>query len=185
MKQNKLNNFYYAPANIYYILTYIFIINCFTSCGPKLDPEQKSINKFMSKFSRDIEKKHNLYTFGTGITRINSVHAICMDFQSNQLYSVEAARIQMVEVASKMLQEMNINKDLIEHLPTYPFTLKNINTGILCIDESLKTSSQLACVMLVNGNLSYLHYTATGALTTFYEETFEEALEIIGRACNS
>jgi hypothetical protein len=182
-------------------LLYICVVISF-SCNrnPRdisdIRPEYKLINLFSQK----LQKETGLVLCGYGInidSKPEKIENGVSDFSVNykifknrqDVISLEDARILISFVTESLLNEINSSNMVRPNLDVFPFTSDNLSVCIYFKDENqIELGKGISCVCLYKGKIRYERYEieeyrsvypSIGKHYVIYEETYQNALEIV------
>ena len=166
-----------------YIVSFLLI-----SASPHATQKHiKLINRFNTKFAKELKKEKSLYLFGYGGRMMFDVEEVFMSYQATQCVSLEEARRLFIEISEKYLARINGNEQLRPFLHNYPFTIDNLELSLGFKDVEGKFQNQVSFIMYSkrSGNIVYNSYnTETEMLDTIYEEPYEEAVRLVNNLDN-
>jgi hypothetical protein len=113
---------------------------------------------------------------------MEDIEKINIDLIGYKKLNISSARQLFVKEVLLLLNMINSNEEIRTHLHKYPFTIQDIFLGILFEDQfnELVEQPYIARVSIINESIYYGTYNKNnGMLTSFYNETFEEALQKI------
>ena len=151
--------------------------NFFTS--PEVPKKEIWKNQLILDFGKRVESRGlRLAGIGGGIDHdTGKLKYFIVEFGTDRLADVSAARIAFVTLMIDFLDIVNSQKGTQEHLSNYPATLNNIKLAILCMKSK---PGEIAHVFNLGNEISYYKNVdepchAREAL----EETYEEAKAIV------
>lgn len=148
-----------------------------------------ALANFTKKFIQLVSKDYGLSLFGSGVSFPVKIEYIFLSFQSPYCGEIKEARKLAIEIAHKMINEMNQDDKLLKYLSSSPATVKNVNLTIGFKDPNNdKTPGALDSVTVLGPRkkVFFSTYNKSGVmLETLHEETYEEAELIVQQATNS
>ena len=141
--------------------------------------------KIRRKTATQLEKEKGLWAIGTPGQMYNDIEEIGLEFEYFHLVNLEEARELLVYAIQVFLNNINSNKEVRPFLHNYPFTTKNIEIRIWISQKSGEDPplGNIEFIALRQNKLTY-QLTRTikpGPWPILYEETYEEALEALGK----
>ena len=158
----------------------IFIVLTQVSCN-KMSDGGKSLANFTSRFVKEISREYDLQCVGSGASFPVKIKSIIFSFQSNHCSNIATARKLAVEIAHKMIAQMNEDVDLLKYLSSNPASLEHVDL-IIGFKEADNIAGTLNSVMVIgtrNKMFFNIHNEAKTGLVTLHEETFDEAERIV------
>lgn len=137
-----------------------------------------------AQFERKMYKEKGLVTIGTGgggspyhkgLTRLS------ISFEDYKEVNVAEARRLVIECADRYLADINANEDLKKYLVPNPFTIKNVDIGVLFINKKTREFVSPPFVSTAKISKGELRYTIhdNELLKTIKRETYEDAVKIL------
>lgn len=110
---------------------------------------------------------------------MHDIRMMAMSFHFYHEVDLEEARELLVYVVTEYLSAINSNEKVRPYLHNYPFATKNIEIRIWIYepDGTYPPSDKIDYISSMNGLLEY--YTCSDPRQPIYEETYEEALQVI------
>ncbi|NGX56358.1 MAG: hypothetical protein K1060chlam5_00596 [Candidatus Anoxychlamydiales bacterium] len=169
-----------------------FIIIFFiTSCNvsvPKSNYYREGL-KFTLKTARQIEKDNNLELVSYGINNNgfgdspnwNGIHDFTFFYRKIELLNINEARKLLIKLVDETMRNINENGSIKEYLVEYPFKIENLDLGIVFKDKNRKTvfGKNIESCGLNNRKISYTIIPDDDSLMLTYEESYEDAVEIV------
>lgn len=175
-------------------LALISSLFAFSYCNAK-DSSEKNSNKYVpyvkkvtSEFIKEVKNESDLICSGTGGGMPYNVESIFVSFISLEPASINKARELELFCINKLLRIVNNSKKLRPYLSDYPFTYKNIDISIVFLDQSgdYHQDGEVSHVFRAKNKVFYYKKDPkTRKQVSSFEETFEEALEIINQKNDS
>lgn len=141
-------------------------------------PDIKMINKHINSFAAQEEKK-GFYLFGSGGEMMDNIKKVHLSFDLQKKVEVDEARVMLVEMTQKFMQQVNSDEKIRPYLENYPFTHLNTEFSISFKDSRhIYLQEGIALAMMVKDKIYYsISDSETGPFKHVYEETYAEALE--------
>ena len=139
-------------------------------------------NKVMHSYSKKVKKEKDLDAFGMGGELMTNVKSFSLTYVSERKLNIDEARPLIVECIEDLLKDINDYKEIRPYLNDYPFTVKNLEFGIMFMKPNgdIIRDGHLADVTSLNGKILYrIRPLNTNRFKKIYEETYEEALRIV------
>lgn len=169
---------------------------------------EKYVNEIVNNFVDDVKKKYALHCYGSGGSMPTDVEKIEVFFISYSKLTVDGARKMEVDAVQKLLHRINTHEKIRPYLREYPFDASRVNVSISFRAETdrwpldgsvalvflaknkifyeaaeMKMSSPVT-ISRVDDNNKWTTEVQPGeleeTLTPLLEETYEEALKIVG-----
>lgn len=159
------------------IITILFFSSC--SNPGHIREADRITNLFNKKM-----KVESLVLAGSGGALMDNIKEISLDFKKVQCVDIEQSRLIYVKNVQALLHLINSDEKVRPYLNNYPFTIENVDfTIIFCgLDDFFALPPYIAHVSSYgkNGIIHYSEYNAEkDNLKTVYEESYEEALNIV------
>lgn len=164
----------------------IVLVSCNKSASPPRNSEstekQRLANEVRLKTAILLKQNANLCPCGTMGQMLNKIEILGLSFYYYKSIDIVEGRKILINAVDTMIREINEEKKIHPFLSQYPFTEWNVDIKIFLWNPD-GTDVPLGSLCLVEaneGNLYYkVHHPQTQKLTTFYKETYEEALQRI------
>lgn len=170
------------------VICVLFTTILLSGCADRINSVDMAMLKFEDKFIRKVNKKYDLSTFAHGVGHENrKVKEVVLEFSSNSIINEADARKLIVKIANEMIHDMNQDENLLANMCDNPATIYNIELGVNFYPalSNRNNFKDLVSVDIIKGKLFYSKYVPNKwGLESCKEETFEEANEIVSRACN-
>lgn len=140
----------------------------------------RSVGSVTSKFTAEMQKKHQLKCVGSGGGGQNGINLLSLHFENESVLDLAEARILITDCAKEFLYSINTNENIRPHLLDYPFTSINVLL-MFTFRKHLKhpPPDKIAAISLCDGKIRYsICNPKTQHLQKIYEETYDEALQI-------
>lgn len=166
------------------IVFLLFLTSCYKS------DYINTTDLILAQQSKKICKEENMSVCGMGGAMMNKVTKVTVAFQAKRRVDIPEARRLIVKCVEKLRNALNSNDQIQAYLSPYPFSTNGVNISIMFLkdnDEFVDRSSSgllgnegVSAVIQVDGKVYYpSHNPRTQLLEDYYEETYEEALEIV------
>ena len=169
----------------YVIRTYFMVLLLLvqSSCTSASSPGSQALAKFQGLFAKEISQEYDLRIEGVGASFPVKIKSIIFSFQSNHCSNIATARKLAVEIAHKMIAQMNEDVDLLKYLSSNPASLEHVDLIIGFKDpDNGKTPGALDSVMVIGMRNKVVFNTYNEAktmLVPLHKETFDEAERIV------
>jgi hypothetical protein len=196
-------------VNVFIFLVFTFFIGLSLNSKENKSPQYiKYVDEIVRDFVKDMEKKYKLHCYGSGGSMPNDVEKIDVLFISYQKSSLDDARKIEVAAIQELLQRINNHEKIRPYLREYPFDTNRIGVSISFrtktdeypLDGSvasiflaqnkifyraaeMKMSDPITCTRLDRNNkptIRIIPGELEEELVPLFEETYEEALKIVG-----
>ncbi len=169
---------------------YLFLFSCLLlSCEKHqvdqtiaLSPNEKAVNKLLSRLAKDFEKKYNIRPIGTNVAMHGGiVRMLGLDFQVLGPLSQEQIRKILIKLVQKFLEEINSDLILRPFLEKYPFKIEDINI-ILFFNDSKGyeiDDPYFGVAEIDGGELSYKTLAKNDGILNFVNEIYESYEEAL------
>lgn len=177
--------------SIYFFLTFILL---FQSCGTKKDDCNTAAGRFIYKITREFAHKLepeglSLCGMGRAINHANlKTKSIGIDFQINEILTVEKARELIVQYVPLYLAALNADEELADCLDEVPFPMRRLSFAIDGKMLSPDDCQHVASVACYGEKIVYYSNDPDIKVEKFFrlhEETFEEAEHIVAAQSKS
>lgn len=198
-----------AHVKTFIFLVFILITGPKLNAKEKNQTEYlKCVDQIVADFDRDMEKKYELHFYGSGGSMPTDVEKIEVLFISYQQSTIDDARKMEVDGIQSLLQRINAHEKLRPYLREYPFKTDRVGLSISFRTEAddRPLDGSVALVFLAKNKIFYdaaeIQIEEPAPLTymneknevvkefigggpkekliPLMEETYEEALKIIG-----
>jgi len=141
-------------------------------------------NRVIKQTAEQLRSEKDLRAIGTVGQMMGDIQLLGVEFFYYHLVNLSEARELLVYASRVFLNNINENKEVRPYLHNYPFTEKNIEVKIWMHQPDGKEPPQgdIEVVSLRNGKMLY-RLTAPSQFAPWpvlHEETYEEALKIVG-----
>ena len=148
------------------------------------------VDRITSSYNKNLKKKHGLQVIGFGGAMMEDVEKINLHYVSYKRFNVQEARTLYFEIVKGLLEKVNADKKLRPFLHNYPFQIENLKISIRFEDSpGIRVPEEfVAYVSNIKNRVCYDKYVIDpnadhpvlrGKLTDLYEETYEEAVELL------
>lgn len=175
---------------------------------PKSHDYEKYVDEIVNDFVDDMEKKYELHCYGSGGSMPNDIEKINVLFAYYKKSTIDDARKMEVNAIQELLQRINAHEKIRPYLKEYPFGIDRVGVTISfrTITDGRLLDGSIAHVSI--GKRKIFYYTAEiqmeeptplsymneknevvkefigggprEKLVPLMEETYEEALKIVG-----
>lgn len=180
------------------IITALLIVIC-SACSNRSNQQEyiNIIDRVVGKKTRQICLEEDISLVGEGGAMMKSITMVSLTFNSFHEVDINEARRLCVRCVEELVEVINATEALQPHLSPYPFPSSKLDIGIMFRDKKKDSYFQYGCAYLGTGGVSlvfadngYIYYASynpkTKLLEPYYEETYEEALEMVNsrKVCN-
>ncbi len=176
------------------IVLSIIILLFFSGCDREnkmpeyqLSRGEELVNSILANAAKKIYKEYNIRPCGVGVSMPGGpIKEVTLCFDTKKPYTKMQLRISLIKLAQELLEQINENNEIQEFLKERPFTIKNVEIIIYNHDEKGLTlkDPQISVAGIAQGVLDYSSIDPEDGFRykNEYEETYEEALEIIEKS---
>lgn len=163
-------------GNINFFLIAFLIFGCTPKC-----PMSKSFDSFIDQYTKKIESEYPLKTIGTGGSMPEKINYVNISFIFNGYANIEEARRLIIPMLDEMYDQLVNDGKIIPHLSNYPPSRKNLDLGIIFINDHNPSSENIYCVDFCGkwDSFSYRKFLSENSLDDVLKETYEEAKQIL------
>ena len=140
-------------------------------------------DEVMYSYSKKMKKEKDLHAFGMGGELMTNVKVLTLKYLSDRKTTVDEARLLVVDCVEGLLKDVNNHKGIRPYLNDYPFTAKNLEFGIIFMDDNgdfIEGDKVLGSVSMIKDQIYYREgIPKTNRFKKVHEETYEEALGIV------
>ncbi len=145
---------------------------------------EKIADKITYETARKIERQTSLHICGVGGGSLSGqLRKLNMSFECRKELNMEQGRKLVLYCVNEYLSAINANKEIRPNLIHFPFTPEDVEIDIFIQkpDRSDVPIGSLSVVSEVDGKVIYkVHEPDPIILRRVHEETFEEALKLVG-----
>jgi len=149
-----------------------------------LEDDEKLVNLITAKTAKKLENEKSLILIGTGGSMMDDIKMLMMGFEYRKAVNIAMARKLLIDSVEEYLSEINANEVIRAHLHNYPFTSKNIEIVIYIRnpDGSKVALDEFKVISALEGKMFYyVDCPEKHTLKAVYEETYEEALQLVSK----
>jgi len=165
----------------FYLFAFLLVGVFFQACSTK-SKEEIAAYELMNSFIKVEKKENNLCLMGIGTSMPDTIHKFNLTFVTYQNLNVNQARILFINSTQKLLDRVNVNRQIRPYLNNYPFNAKNLDFTIMFEDirGNFVNPPHIAFVSLTDGKIRYnINDPITDEFNKIHSETYEEALRIV------
>ncbi len=170
----------------YFFRIVFFILPSFLNSCSDLTREDKLCLSLMNNVSEKLKKQNGYHLTSNGVRIPNKIRGVDPTYMVYGNYSIDQARIYLVNAVEEILSEINSNQEIRPYMGEYPFTNRNAEL-IIHFGESINHDVYPPYVSIVfNVNNTIFYHTddpETGKSKTIYSEPYEEGLRIVREGC--
>jgi hypothetical protein len=131
----------------------------------------------------ELEKRFHLIPVAVGGGSMSVVRLLDIDFNMEQMLTMEEARQMAVESAELYLKNINGIRELRPFLAEYPFPVKRLNLSFMLMDpetRNVRKSTGFSLFSVWEGKVRFLRHNEKGnKFEIIHEESFQQASEIV------
>lgn len=145
---------------------------------------EQLVNTTLSTTAKIIKNKYNINPCGAGVAMPGGpIQKLTLCFNTKSPYTKNQLRELLVKSAQELLQQVNMNKDILEFLKESPFTIKNVQIIIYNSDKDGREvyDPGISTAQILEGivNYSTIDPEDTFKYKNEFKETYEEALKAL------
>jgi hypothetical protein len=168
-----------------YLLLLLFLVGCQSNLHLTSQKKEnvncdKKADEITIRFSNEIMKKYGLRAVGMGGSGDQAkLKLLSVTLETDRKIELLEGRKIILDCIQEYLKLINESEEFKSCLQTYPFTEKNLDIGILFIDNitcDFITSPHIAVIDAAQGVISYMTFI-DNKLDVVNEETYEKALK--------
>ena len=155
---------------------------------PKYYPSrgEQLVNSTLATSAKTIKEKYNIRPCGIGVAMPGGpIQKVALCFDTKYPLNKEQLRELLIKSAQELLNQINENQEIQEHLKELPFTIKNIQ---IIIYNSNRDGGEVYDPGISTSEISQgiLTYQTVDSVDTFnykseFIETYEEALKTLNK----
>jgi hypothetical protein len=168
---------------------FLKVLSCFIlivlTFGCAQNPNYEVLaNRVIKQTAEQLRLEKDLRAIGTVGQMMGDIQLLGIEFYYYHLVNLSEARELLVYASQVFLKNINENKEVRPYLHNYPFTLKNIDVTIFVSQPNGQDPPQgdIEIITLRSDKIIY-KLTAPSEFAPWpvlHEETYEEALKIVG-----
>ena len=163
---------------------FIFLMFGCTSIQNSRPSDSQLVDKILKTVATKMKIETGLIPCGTTAQMLNQIQTIGLLFDYHQPLTVEEGRELVIKAAEKLLQEINMNKQIHPYLSHFPFSPKNVVIKIYVQQPNGSGfgHDQVCVFSLRNAVIDYkIELSEPPFIQTIHSETYEEALQLLNQ----
>jgi len=140
-----------------------------------------------NKYISDMKHKYNAVLAGIGGRMMYEIQDIYLNFHMTRIVDKGEARKIYIDFVSELLARINEDDQIRPHLSHSPYTAKGVSLQLIFFrEENVRPlPKNIAIVSMYKGYISYSIWdTSTNVYKEIYEETYDEAIQIVNSPCS-